>query len=270
MLKKFRNSVIVLILVLCSCVTTYAGGPGGPDSIDLGTKAGEDVLSPAEGALVAQKENQLYLQRRAATAAAYDIYVPVSRQIVGYYCGPAAAYMVIHSFGESVSSKTRSLYFYIEGECDDNCPYPGVEHEHYKSYTSPQITLADEMDTDYGGTSITSVKNTINDYVSGFYYALKYIECDPSSESELVSKISSTLSYGHPLVVWVEARLLHEYHNADFGGHYVGIEGINTSDGTIDIADPNYYTAISTHYTEDIDDVLYAIWDNGSTGNLIW
>ena len=84
--------------------------------------------------------------------------VPMTRyaQIVSYYCGPASAYMVIKSLGVSVPSSTKSLYFF-DG-CQTLCPYPTVTHQCYKSYTSPQVTLANEMGTTFNGTGITSVK----------------------------------------------------------------------------------------------------------------
>lgn len=39
---------------------------------------------------------------------------------------------------------------------------------------------------------------------------------------------------------------------------------------SLKIVDPNYYTRISTTYTESVNTVLNAIWDNGYGGNIIW
>lgn len=108
MLKKCIAVLVTLMLVTLCGVTTYAGGidieidPTNPP-LNLGTKAESERLTQEEAMLVIQKERALAQRksinsRTLAAASAYNVNLSVTRQIVGYYCGPASANMVISSF----------------------------------------------------------------------------------------------------------------------------------------------------------------------------
>ena len=190
-------------------------------------------------------------------------------QIVSYYCGPASAYMVIKSLGFTVPSSTESLYFYKE--CQTGCNY-NYEHQCYKSYTSPQITLANEMGTTINnGTGISSLKNTINSYIRSNYYSICTIPNDSSATTTLTNKIYLTLKDNHPLIAHVDAKKLAHYKGVgqSFGGHYVCIYSINTAAGNIGISDCNYYPGLGGIYTENKDKLKDAIV-HYSSNNLIW
>lgn len=217
-------------------------------------------------------EKEREMNQKISVMRAAFVSVPMTRyaQIVSYYCGPASAYMVLKSLGISVSSSTKSLYFF-EG-CQTSCPYPGLTHQCYKSYTSPQITLANSMSTGYGGTGFTSLKNTINSYLENTYYSLCTISNDSSGTTNLVNKVSSTLEDDHPLIAHVNAKKLNRYSGTagqTFGGHYVCIYSINVTTGSVGISDCNYYSGLGGNYTENKDTLRQAI-AYYSSNNLMW
>jgi len=264
MMKKLFSLVLAFCFILAASVSSLA-------EIDLGTQITAEDYYDAQNAALDQSKEQSLNQKRISSRATYiSIPMTVYPQIVSYYCGPASAYMAIKSLGYSVTSSSASLYFF-EG-CQSSCPYPGVTHTCYKQYTSPQVTLANEMGTSYSGTSISTVKNTINSHIGSSYYACHTIANTSAGTTDLVNKVSSTLEDDHPAVCWVEARDLDHYSGSagqSFGGHFICIYYINMSTLSIGIKDCNYYSGLGGTYTEDADTLRVAMYHSGAN-NLIW
>lgn len=120
------------------------------------------------------------------------------------------------------------------------------------------------------GTGMSSMKTVINNRQSIHDYSLTRVPSNVNQANSLKTKLMSTFDANSPCILWVEARLLNEYSGHNFGGHYILANSLNTTSNTIGIVDPNYYTPISTTYTESVNTVLNAIWDNGYGGNIIW
>lgn len=117
---------------------------------------------------------------------------------------------------------------------------------------------------------MSSMKTVINNRQSIHDYSLTRVPSNVNQANSLKTKLMSTFDANSPCILWVEARLLNEYSGHNFGGHYILANSLNTTSNTIGIVDPNYYTPISTTYTESVNTVLSAIWDDGNSGNIIW
>lgn len=207
---------------------------------DLGTINDTDYVMPLSEKQIMIERERLAMQYFSARNTAKSGYAAVNvtrfPQITGYYCGPASAQIVINSFGISIPSATRTLCFFNLSELNGICPYQGVPHTCVASYTSPQITLADEMGTTCGGTTFSNLKNAINERVRGLYaYGLSAA----TTTAQLRSYIYSALSEGAPCIAYVTASNLPNYPSG-FSGHYVVIYKIDNSD-TVRICDCNYY-----------------------------
>ncbi len=267
LMKRALLLLTVFVLILSLSVGTFA--------LDLGTKDEEENLTAAEQAEKAQREAEAIANFNPNLRTLYSVYVPASRQIVGYYCGPAATYMMLRAQGVTVSSSTKSLYYFLNNENDSNCIWNTWPHSHYASYTSPQITLANNLGTTFSGTSMSSMRTVLNNRGS-HGYTLSFVADNTSSANTFKSYVTSALYMDAAPAMWVEARLLQAYIDAGsigqtFGGHYVCINSLDTSSNTVGVTDPNYWTGINTNYTEKVDKVLLAIWNTGSgSGNLLW
>lgn len=269
-MKKLISIILAVAVIFALNITAFAGGFITDESaMSTGAKADPPYAAAADDNAIL-KENKAYELYANSTRTIYSVSVTPVRQIVGYYCGPASSYILLKTLGINVQSTTRYLYFFCADESDSNCPYPYVDHTHYKSYTSPQITLADSMGTNYNGTGMSSMKTVINNRQSIHDYSLTRVPSNINQANSLKTKLMSTFDANSPCILWVEARILNEYSGHDFGGHYILANSLNTTSNTIGIVDPNYYTHISTTYTESVNTVLNAIWDNGYGGNIIW
>ena len=119
-----------LVLLLPNVIYADAGGHGDNEAstpvIDMGTKETPTVFDP-ENELINKKKTEAALELRILELkTSYTANVTVYPQIVGYYCGPASAYMVIKSWGFNVPSTTRALFVF--NGCPANCPYPSTPH----------------------------------------------------------------------------------------------------------------------------------------------
>ena len=235
--------------------------------MDTGTKDTPIVFDP---------ENDLRNQQKEQAAALinpnmrtfYTTYVSVAKQITEYYCGPASAYMVIKAWDGNVPSTTRSLAFF-QG-CPGNCPYPNVPHTCYQSYTSPQITLVDEMNMGYGGADFIMLKSALNNHIGTNYYSYKSIPGTTAGLNTLKSYIASTLSGDYPLIAWVKANQLDRYSDTTFQGHYVCVYSYDSSTGLVGIADPHYMSNYGGKYTEDVSTLHSAMYKSDGSANLLW
>ena len=264
MMKKLISLVLAFCFILAASVSSFA-------EIDLGTQiTAEDFYDAQNAALDQAKEQSLNQKRISSRATYFSVPVTIYPQIVSYYCGPASAYMVIKSLGYSVAKSEDMLYFFED--CQTSCPYPLVPHTCYKKYKDYQVTLADEMETSYDGTSISDLKDTINDYIENNYYVCHTVANTSAGTTDLVNKVSSTLEDDRPAVCWVEARDLDHYSGSagqSFGGHFVCISSINVNTLLVGIKDCNYYSGLGGTYTEDADTLRAAMYHSGAN-NLIW
>lgn len=159
-------------------------------------------VSPIDQAALAEKEKMaetLQMQRAGTTVS---VSMGHTRQIVGYYCGPASVQNTLAAFGVTVPSTTKSLYFYQANESASNCPYPNVNHTHYKSYTSPQITLANEMGTTYSGTDFAKLVTALNKYQRDWGYSAAHIDdtVNATNIDNLAKKVKLSLRNGRLLL----------------------------------------------------------------------
>lgn len=279
-MKKMKS---LFALLLCAAMCTmsmsvaFAGGPEttAEDAMTTGAKEGASyTLTSKDQAALAEKEKMaetLQMQRAGTTVS---VSMGHTRQIVGYYCGPASVQNTLAAFGVTVPSTTKSLYFYQANESASNCPYPNVNHTHYKSYTSPQITLANEMGTTYSGTDFAKLVTALNKYQRDWGYSAAHIDdtVNATNIDNLAKKVKLSLRNGAPVVMWVQADLLQQYQGkGKWSGHYLCGEAYNDANDVMTISDPNYYSKIAVRYTETASSIVNAIWVNSSTnGNLIW
>lgn len=263
-MKKFISLLLALCCVFSLSVTAFA-------TQNLGAYDDSPAFDYQNYLRNLEKESKINQNFSVMREGFVSVSVTRYPQIVSYYCGPASAYMVLKSLGISVSSSTKSLYFF-DG-CQSSCPYPRVNHQCYKSYTSPQVTLANEMGTTISnGTGFSSLKNVVNSYIGNNYYSLCTISNSSSGTTTLVNKVSSTLEDDHPLIAHVDAKKLNRYSGTagqTFGGHYVCIYSINVTTGSVGISDCNYYTGLGGNYIEDKDTLRKAIAFY-SSNNLMW
>lgn len=143
-MKKFISLLLALCCVFSLSVTAFA-------TQNLGAYDDSPAFDYQNYLRNLEKESKINQNFSVMREGFVSVSVTRYPQIVSYYCGPASAYMVLKSLGISVSSSTKSLYFF-DG-CQSSCPYPRVNHQCYKSYTSPQVTLANEMGTSFSGTA---------------------------------------------------------------------------------------------------------------------
>ena len=262
-MKKFISLILALCCVFSLSVTAYA-------TQNLGASDDSPAFDYQNYLRNLEKEKAMNQNFSVMREGLVSVPLACYPQIVSYYCGPASAYMVIKALGFSVSSSTESLYFYEE--CQTGCNYV-YQHQCYKSYTSPQVTLANEMGTTIdSGTNVLSLKNTINSRIGSNYYSFCTVSNNNSGTTTLMNKVYLTLKDDHPLVAHVYSKYLDHYSGnigQTFGGHYVCIYSINTAAGKIGISDCNYYPGLGGVYTED-KDVLRKAIAHYSSNNLIW
>ena len=264
-MKKTISLFLSILLSLIFAVTSYA-------NINLGVYEGFEPTDPINDLRNAEKERQLLTKENFTRALYYSVPIARFEQITGYYCGPASSYMVIDAWNYSVPSTSANLYFFKNGENENNCEYSGVNHVCYDTYNSPQITLANLMGTTYTGTNISNMKNVINTYINNNYYTVCNIPNTSAGSSSLSSKILSTLQDGHPLIAKVHAKLLNRYSGSagqTFEGHFVCIYSLNSNSLSVGISDCNYYGNLGGFYTEDLDTLRTAMGFYTSY-NLMW
>ena len=263
-MKKFISLILALCCVFSLSVTAFA-------TQNLGAYDDSPAFDYQNYLRNLEKEKAMNQKFSVMRAASVSVPMHCYSQIVSYFCGPASAYMVLKSLGFSVSSSTKSLYFYKE--CQTGCNYV-YQHQCYKSYTSPQVTLANEAGTGFGGTGTSSLKDTINSHLGTNYYSICSVSSTSSNSPSIGSKIYSTLSDGYPLIALVNAKSLDHYGGSNvgqtFGAHYVCIYSINVTTGKVGISDCNYYPGFGGNYIEDKDVLQNAIAETKSTYNLIW
>ena len=267
MKKTLRIASICLsILFISNTIICYAGGPQA-GQINLGTEYTEQYnLTESEGIQAEAKRAEVRRKRLSSGGIELDGY----EQIVGYYCGPAAALTAIKHLGGSVASQTATLCFFNANESDQNCLYPNVVHTHVKQYTSPQITLANALGTTYSGTSIGNMLTVINSRQIKYTYDGDHIDDTQNNTNitHLGENLLSSFIYDAAPILWVEAGLLQEYINKNatsFGGHYICAASYNSATQQVGIFDPNYYSSISDYYFESASAVVRAIWVNSSS-----
>lgn len=270
--RKILSFILSIICLMAMSTTAFAGGRNTDGTINLGADE-NSATQPTEE----QRESS---ERKAAIArslpqarSATDINLYGYKQIVGYYCGPAAALTAINHLGGSVASTTKTLNFYIANESNSNCPYPNVTHTHSKSYTSPQITLATSLGTTYNGTGIGNILTVINNRQSSYGYDGAHIDdtVNSSNKSNLGTKLNYALTNDAPPILWVEARLLENYNGANFGGHFICVTAYDSTSETVGVVDVNYYSSIPTYYDESAASIVGAIWCNSTTNtNILW
>lgn len=262
-MKKIIAIVLSFLFVFNMNIITFA-------EIDLGTMVDVNEKNNVSNIILNNEKERIMFSKLNDRSVYNSVPIEIYPQIVSYYCGPASAYMVIKSLGYSVASSTDNLYFF-EG-CQTDCPYPLVHHICYKSYSSPQITLANAMNTSYSGTTISAITNTVNNKIGSSYYAYYTIANTTAGTTDLINKTSSTLEDEHPLIAWVSAKKLNHYSgNAgqSFGGHYICIYSCNTSNSYIGISDCNYYNGLGGTYLESAATLRSAMYRSGNA-NLVW
>ena len=184
-MKKLISIILAVAVIFALNITAFAGGFITDESaMSTGAKADPPYAAAADDNAIL-KENKAYELYANSTRTIYSVSVTPVRQIVGYYCGPASSYILLKTLGINVQSTTRYLYFFCADESDSNCPYPYVDHTHYKSYTSPQITLADSMGTNYNGTGMSSMKTVINNRQSIHDYSLTRVPSNINQANEI-------------------------------------------------------------------------------------
>lgn len=232
--------------------------------IDLGTRETPFVYDPEN-----ERLNQLKRESVDSVASTFStnstifVDVDVSRQIVGYYCGPASAYMLLKGLGVTVPSSTKTLPFF--NGCPSNCPYPTVTHVCQQSYTSPQITLANSMGMGYDCDFIM-LRNAINSRLPNNYYSYQYASTETAVRNAIVVSINSN----HPSLGWVYANKLSWYSGSSFGGHYVVFYSYVSTSDKAGIADPNYNTQYGGKHLESISSLTNAMYRANSAANILW
>lgn len=273
---KYSSSLLVALL-LCTSVnlTISAGGENPHSGINLGTDYSISYGLPTNEQAKSKAKERLAESRSIQERAVYAINLDGKEQIVGYYCGPAAALSAVEHLGGNIPATTRNLNFFVANESSSNCPYPGVNHQHNAKYTSPQITLADKLGTTYNGTSINNMLTVINKEQSRYSYNGSHL--DDTMNSTNVARLEKFITYSldkdAPPILWVDAKYLAAYEKdgQGFGGHYICVTDYMTTSQEVGIFDPNYYSKIKDYYGEDAKTVVSAIWCNSSSNtNVLW
>ena len=269
MRKKLKSAVslcLAMSMFGLMAMNCYAGGPE-EAQINLGTKYTEACELTSEEK---EKSEAKITEARKLRASSGGIELEGHEQIVGYYCGPAAALTTINHLGGIVPSTTATLNFFNANESDSNCKHPAVNHVHSKQYKSPQITLANALGTTYDGTSISNIHTVVNNRQIKYDLSAEHIDdtVNSSNINQLGECLLTAFRYDSPAILWVQAGLLNQYVNnnsRNFGGHFICAASYNSNSEVVGIFDPNYYSLIDDYYTEDADSVVNAIWVNSAS-----
>lgn len=184
-MKKFKNSLFILALVLILClqafITIFADA-----EIDLHAP---DFNTPQKQTEI-QEMNDIvnkYIEKSIKSNASDSkrLNVPLFQQEETYYCGPASAKMVIH---------------YIDGR------------------SPSQSKLASNMDTNrQDGTIVWKLARELNKYAPYGYTNV--------STSSFFSDLIYSIDRGQPVVCHVLANKLPHSRGANTSGHYVVATG---------------------------------------------
>lgn len=135
----------------------------------------------------------------------------------------------------------------------------GIDSAQYVGgYTDPEKinTIESEYGVNSSGMMVYQIADALNKYSSG-YGTYTYILGSNITEEEFIVKVSNSLTHGRPVILHAKTGYL-DYYSLNTG-HYINVEYIDRTSGTVGLVDCNYDSQYYGRHSVSIYDAYRAI-----------